>query len=266
MIDYLGLTTQLPPDKDYIEYYGKQIVEDTWKSQMYKYMCELEKARLLYYPHKFKDSTNARLPFTNIILNPKYFECFDEMGIYIFAIFNNTDFNLEDINISRIDIAADIPDVNVKAIISAMHVKGIRKFRLYDDTIYAGSNPLVRIYDKLKEIRYRLKKHQRVTDAENELLKEYKELTRFEIQVRSSKLNLKQLTDNPIGLVSYFDRLNFIQMSCKSPCGVMQVMYKQVNRKFRKQLEALQDMNLLQKIKETYISDVIKWFAQEEPF
>jgi hypothetical protein len=70
MIDYLSLTTQLPPDKAYIEYYGKKITEDSWKSQMYKYMCELDKARVLYYPHKFKDSTNAGMPFTNIILNP----------------------------------------------------------------------------------------------------------------------------------------------------------------------------------------------------
>jgi hypothetical protein len=55
-------------------------------------------------------------------------------------------------------------------------------------------------------------------------------------------------------------------MSCSNPCGVMQIMYKQVNRKFRKQLEALQDMKLLEKIKETYISDVIQWFELEEPF
>ena len=118
MIDYLALTTQLPPDKDYIEYHGKKITEDSWKSQMYKYMCELDKARVLYYPHKFKDSTNARMPFTNIILNPKYFECYEEMEDYIFSIFNNSELNLEDINISRIDIAADIPDVNVQAIIA----------------------------------------------------------------------------------------------------------------------------------------------------
>jgi hypothetical protein len=265
MIDYLSLTIHLPPDKNFVEYHGK-ITEDLCKSRMYRYMCELENVRLLYYPHKFKKSTNAIMPFTNIILNPKYFKSFDEIEIYIFAIFNNTNFNLEDINVTRIDIAADVPDVNVQAIISTMHIKGIRKFRLYDDTIYAGSNPLVRVYDKLKEIRSRLKKAQRVIDAEKGLLKEYKELTRFEIEIKSPKLNLKQLMDNPIGLVSYFDRLNFIKMSCENPCGVMQVMFKQVNRKFRKQLEALQDMNLLQKIKETYTLDVVKWFAQEEPF
>jgi hypothetical protein len=266
MIDWLTLTTQLPPDRDYLEYHGKKITEDSWRVQMYKYMCELDKAKVLYYPHKFKDSTNAKMPFTNIILNPKYFESFDEMEIYIFAIFSNTEFNLEAINISRIDIAADIPEVNVRAVIASLHVKGIQKFRLFYDTIYAGSNPLVRIYDKLREIRDRLKKGYHVIESEKKLLEVHKELTRFEIQIRRPGLNLKQLMDNPIGLVSYFDKLEFIQMTCKNPCGVMQIMYKQVNRKFRKQLEALQNTNLLEKIKETYTSDVIKWFAQAEPF
>ena len=74
MIDYLSLTLQLPPDKKYMETHGK-ITEDLYKSQMYKYMCELDKARVLYYPHKFKDTANARMPFTNIVLNPKYFKC-----------------------------------------------------------------------------------------------------------------------------------------------------------------------------------------------
>ena len=265
MIDYLSLTLHLPPDKDYIEYHG-EITEDCSRSQMYKFMCELDRARILFYPHKFNDSTNARMPFTNIVLNPKYFECYDEMENYIYSIFDIPELNLEDINISRIDVAADIPNINVQAIIAMLHVKGIRNFRIISDTIYAGRNPKVRIYNKLAEIRYRRKKNMRVTESEKSLLELYTDLTRFEVAISRPKLNLKKLKDNPARLASYFDRLNFIQMSCGSPCGVMQAMYKQVNRKFRKQLEALQDMELLEKIKATYISDVILWFASEEPF
>ena len=265
MIDYLGLTLQFPPDKDYMKYHGN-VTEDPHRSHMYRYMCELDKARLLYYPHKFKDFTNARMPFTNLILNPKHFECYEEMKDYIFLIMNSPELSLEDINISRIDVAADIEGINVKAIIAMLHVKGIKAFRIINDTIYAGKNPLVRVYNKLNEIRNRLKKKLKVAESEKRLLEYYSELTRFEIEIKRPKLNLKQLKDNPIKLASYFDRLNFIKMSCSNPCGVMQVMYKQVNRKFRKQIEALQDMNLLEKIKETYISDVIHWFDQEEPF
>lgn len=265
MIDYLSLTLHLPPDKDYIEYYGK-ITKDSFRSQMYQYMCELDKARVLYCPHKFNESTNARMPFTNMILNPKYFDCYEEMEDYIFSIINDYALNLEDFNISRIDIAADIESINVKAIIAMMHVKGIKAFRIINDTIYAGKNPKVRIYNKLEEIKYRLKKNMKVTEVEKGFPKSYRELTRFEVAVSRPKINLKQLKENPVRFASYFDRLNFIQLSCSDPCGVMQIMYKQVNRKFRKQLEALQDMNLLEKIKETYISDVIQWFTEEEPF
>jgi hypothetical protein len=265
MIDYLGLTLNFPPDKDYIEYHGK-ITEDSFRSHMYKFMCELDRARIFYYPHKFKDSTNAKKPFTNIALNPKYFDCYEEMEDYIFSIINDPALTLENINISRIDVAADIPDINVKAIVAMLHVKGIRNFSIIGDTIYAGRNPKVRVYNKLNEIEYRIKKNLRVTEDEIKLLELHSDLTRFEVEMHRPKLNLKELKENPVRLAFYFDRLSFIQMSCSSPCGVMQIMYKQVNRKFRKQLEALQDMKLLEKIKETYISDVIQWFASEEPF
>ena len=265
MIDYLSLTLHEPPDRDYIEYYGK-ITEDAHKSQMYQYMCELEKARVLYCPHKFGDSTNARMPFTNIILNPKYFDCYEEMEAYIFLIINNSRLNLKDFNISRIDLAADIEGINVKAIIAMLHVKGIKVFRIIEDTIYAGKNPKVRVYNKLDEITSRLKKKEKVAESEKKLIEFYKELTRFEVAISRPKINLKQLKENPVRFSSYFDRLKFIKIGCNNPCGVMQVMYKQVNRKFRKQMEALQDMRLVEKIKETYIADVIQWFDQEYPF
>ena len=105
-----------------------------------------------------------------------------------------------------------------------------------------------------------------MAEGEKTLLESFKDLTRFEVAISRPKINLKQLKENPIGLVSYFDRLNFIELSCSNPCGVMQIMYKQVNRKFRKQLEALRDVKLLEKIKETYLSDVIQWFTEKEPF
>ena len=264
MIDYLSLTLQSPPDKKYIETHGK-ITEDVYRSQMYRYMCELDKARVLYYPHKFQDSTNARTPFTNIVLNPKYFYAYQEMEDYIFLFIDRSLVRLQDINISRIDIAADIDSVNVKAVIAMLHVKGIKSFRIIEDTIYAGKNPKVRVYNKLNEIKYRLKKNKKVTEEEKSILESHEELTRFEIAISRPKISLQQLIDNPIRFVSYFDKLTFMKNTCSNPCGVMQAMYKQVNRKFRKQMELLQDMELLEKIKSTYISDVIQWF-NHEPF
>ena len=187
------------------------------------------------------------------------------MEDYIFLFIDRSLVRLQDINISRIDIAADIDSVNVQAIIAMLHVKGIKSFRIIEDTIYAGKNPKVRVYNKLNEIRYRLKKNKKVTEDEKRLLESHKELTRFEIAISRPKISLQQLIDNPIRFVSYFDKLTFMKNNCSNPCGVMQAMYKQVNRKFRKQMEVLQDMELLEKIKSTYISDVIQWF-NHEPF
>ena len=72
-----------------MEDHGK-ISEDSFRSQMYRYMCELDKARVLYYPHKFKDTANAKMPFTNIVLNPKYFKCYEEMEDYIFLFIDRS--------------------------------------------------------------------------------------------------------------------------------------------------------------------------------
>ena len=129
MIDYLSLTLQIPPDKEFMETHG-EITEDDFRTQMYRYMCVLDKARVLYYPHKFKETANAKMPFTNIIINPKNFRSYQEMEDYLFLFLDRSSLGLKYINISRIDIAADIDGVNVQAVISMLHVKGIRSFRI----------------------------------------------------------------------------------------------------------------------------------------
>jgi len=267
MIDYLSLTCQLPPDKDYMEYHGK-ITEDSFRSQMYKFMCQIERARILYYPHKFGDSTNAAMPFTNIILNPKYYICYEEMVDCLFSIFDTSDLIFEDFNISGIHLASDIDTVNVETVIATLHVKRIRlsTFRIIKGTIYAGANPKSRIYNKLKEIEDRMKGGKRVTEEEKGLLELYKVLTRFEIAIGSPGMNLSELREKATSLVSYFDRLEFIRATCDSPCGVMQYMYRHMNRKFRQEVAELKDKDFVEKIKNTYSSGVDKWFEQNEPF
>ena len=97
------------------------------------------------------------------------------------------------------------------------------------------------------------------------LLETHKELTRFEVAISRPKITLQQFKDDPLRFVSHFDKLSFMKLGCSNPCGVMQAMYKQVNRKFRKQMEVLQDKELIERIKSTYIAEVIEWF-DHEPF
>ncbi len=257
----------LPPDKAYLEYHGK-ITEDSFRLKMYKYMCQLDRVRVFFCPHKFNDAVNARMPFTKIDLNPKYFDCYEEMVDCLFSIFDTSDLIFKDFNISGIHLASDIDTVNVETVIAALHVKRIRlsTFSIIKGTIYAGTNPKVRIYNKLKEIEDRMKGGKRVTEDEKGLLELYKVLTRFEIAIGSPGMNLNELREKATSLVSYFDRLDFIQATCDSPCGVMQYMYRQMNRKFRQEIEELKDKDFVEKIKNTYSSGVDKWFEQNEPF
>jgi hypothetical protein len=267
MIDKLCLTVKRPPDREYLETHG-QISVDVAKIKLYEFICRLPRATVFCSPHKFSDDVNARIPFTKIDMNPKHFECFDEMVTFLKILFNDYDLKIEDFNVSRIDIAADMENVTVENLLSTMNVKNIRtqSFNVYKGTIYAGNDPKIRIYNKIKEIKARLKKGNQITGYEKGLLDSGKDYTRFEVQIRSVKKNLKEIADDPLSLASYFDRLEFIKTDGNETHGIMQFIYRLINRKFRKQIEELRDMDLIEKIKATYRSNVIDWFSEKEPF
>jgi len=267
MIDYLSLTINIPPKKDYIENHG-EITEDKSRKEIYKFMCKLDKALVLFLPHKFNEKRNSRIRFTKIIINPKDFICYDDMEVYLFAIFDNPDLKPEDLKISRIDIAADIEDLISESLLATLNIKRIRidSFSFFKGTIYGGSSIKIRIYDKVKEIKAKLKKGKEISEYENGLLESGKKWTRFEIEVKKPNMTLKDMIDNYESLASYFDRLEFFKHDDNEKSGIMQIMYKNINRKFRKQLEELKDNNLVEKIKAKYIESVTKWIASEEPF
>jgi hypothetical protein len=222
---------------------------------------------VFYYPHKFSDSTNARIPFTKIDISPKHFTCFDELEASLKVLFIEPEFDINTLNVSRIDLAADIEGITTSTLLSIMNVKHIRaeSFNVFKGTIYAGSDPKVRIYNKVKEIRTR-SKYQEITAYEKSVLESRKEWTRFEIQIRRIGKNLKELSDNPLSLSSYFDRLEFIRTDCYETHGIMQFIHRLVNRKFRKQIEELKNTDLIERIKDTYNATTIEWFKDREPF
>ena len=73
-------------------------------------------------------------------------------------IFNCSALRLDSFNLSRVDIASDIEDLTMKSILATLNIKRIRadNFNVYKQTIYGGSDPKIRIYDKTKEIKARL--------------------------------------------------------------------------------------------------------------
>ena len=267
MIDKLSLTTQIDIDADYLKSHGKEKIDES-RMKLYRYIYELPRATVFCCPHKFSEDVNAQIPFTKIDINPKRFTCFNEMVAFLKILFNVYDLKIEEFNVSRIDIAVDIENVSVENLLSTMNVKHIRTetFNVFKGTIYAGNDPKVRIYNKVKEIKARLKKRNQITDYERGLLDSGKDWTRFEIQIRSVGKNLKEIENDPLSLSSYFDRLEFIKTTGGETHGIMQFIYRFINRKFRKQIEELRDSDLIEKIKATYKSNVLDWFREKEPF
>jgi hypothetical protein len=267
VIDKINITTFRVPDREYLETHGVGSV-DVSRSKIYEFMYMLPEGTVFCYPHKFSEKKNAGIAFTKIDMNPKYFESFDEMVAFLKILFNDHDLNTEDFNVSRIDIAADIENISVENLLSIMNVKNIRtqSFNVYKGTIYAGNDPKIRIYDKIKEIKARLRKGKEITEYEKGLLNSGKEYARFEIQIRGVKKNLREIADDPISFVSHFDRLEFIKTGGNETQGIMQFIYRLINRKFRKQIEELRDIDLIENIKAAYKANIADWFREKEPF
>ena len=267
MIDKLSLTTYIVPDLDYLESHGRVSV-DEYNMKLYKYIYELKRMVIFCCPHKFSESINARIPFTKIDISTKNFVCFSELEAHLKTLFNDPELDFTNFNVSRIDIAADIDNITPEKLLSTMNVKHIRSesFNIHKGTIYAGVDPKIRIYNKVKEIRARIRKGKEITEYEKRLLDSGKEWTRFEIQIRSVKKNLKEIVDDPLSLASYFDRLEFIKTNRDETNGILQFIYRFINRKFRKEIEELRDKDLIERIKDTYRRNVTDWFTKKEPF
>ena len=266
MIDKLSLTIYSPPDKTYLDTHG-EVSEDTYRSHIYKLICRLDRAVVFYYPHKFSEGRNAKIPFTKIDLNPKYFECYESMEAYISSIFASP-VDPEEFNVSRLDVAVDVEAFSIDVLLSIMRIKNIRMDSLsfYKGTIYVGYNPKIRIYEKVKEIKERVKKGFEITEYERGLLESGKSYTRFEIQIRNVNKTLKEVAENPTGFSTYYDRLEFFRFGDNGDSGILQVLFKYINRKFRVELEKFRDRDMTMLIKEQFEAQVGDWFAPKEPF
>jgi hypothetical protein len=268
VIDKLNLTLNIVPDVELLKSEGK-IIEDSGRGNIYKFLCRMDRATLLYFPHKYSDTRNAIIPFSKVDINPKYFVCYSEMLAYIFGLFMSPNLKEEDFKASRVDIAADIPDFPIDCILAMLRIARIRPESLsfYRGTIYAGSDPKIRIYDKTKEIATRKNRNQPITDYERQILISEKRYTRFEIQVRTPKSTLEDIAKDPERFASYFDRLEIFDFKDNDGAGVLQTLYRYINRKFRADLEKYKNVDIVAQIKAKYLEGVKEWFDPEkEPF
>lgn len=164
-----------------------EIHEDLHRQKFYKFFCKTEYAELFWKPHRFSYEANIKIPYSKIDINPKYFSCFSSLYDYLNHLLGaEKPIPLSHFHVSRIDLKADIENLPIDIVLSRLHAQGYRRESvtiLKGSTIYIGSNPLIRIYDKGKEIKSRGKKGEKLLDWEQEIIDSKKQVTRFEVQV-----------------------------------------------------------------------------------
>jgi len=264
-LDKLNLTIFEPPDRELLEEIGF-VSEDPYRNRFYKYFCNLGNIQLMWHPHKFGPELNERMAYTKIDCSPKFFPSFQDLISTVQNYFSSPNrISLDRFTVSRIDVKADIEDLPLDVVLARLFVKGLRRDSLgtYKGTIYMGVNPKTRIYDKTKEIKSRKKKNGELTDWEEQVLNEEREITRFEIQVVRPGIDLEMVAKEPASLVSNFDKLEFFNFEDDeniSGVGGLQVILRNTHRTFKKSLYEFKDERIKQLIRDDYLEGVKAWF------
>ena len=269
-IDMFNLTTYASVDRGYLEEVA-DVTEDTIGKSFYKYFCKLDYGVVMWKPHKFGPEMNDRIPYTKVDINPKYFDNFKVFQGCLFGLFSEyEEMSLGRFNVSRIDLKSDIEDLPIDVVLSRLYAMGYRRDSvslIKGSTIYVGTNPKIRIYDKIKEIKARRKKGWSVSKDDEEMLLSGKQITRFEIQIRNLKMTLQDLIDDPLELVSHFDRLQFYNFEDDgkiASMGGLQLLMSKIPRKNRAVFEKFKDKDLEEQVRNNYITSVTEWLNGNE--
>ena len=270
-IDMFNLTTYASVDINYLKEVSP-IREDTEGRRLYKYFCNLPYGDVMWKPHKFGTATNERMPFTKVDINPKYFKNYKMFQASLFGLFSESEnISLNSFHVSRIDLNSDIENFPMDVVLAHLYVMGYSRDSvsiIRGSTIYIGSNPKIRIYDKIKEIQSRLRKGKDdITECDLEMYSSGKQITRFEIQIRGYKGTLKNIVDDPVGLVSYFDRLQFYDMKDDekiASMGGLQRLMSRIPRKYRVEYESFKNKGIEAQIRNNYVSSVKEWFEGKD--
>jgi len=269
-IGKLDLTTNLKPDISKLEKSGT-IIESYSNRYFYKYFCKLEFAEIMWEPHKFDLITNWQIPYTKVSIHPKYFDRFYLLKEYLFSLFpSDGEIELDQFNISRIEIHSDIKDLPLDTVLARLWVMGYRRDSVSfykGNSIYIGSNPKIRILDKSQQIRKKSLKGKKLSEYESEILKSNQSITRFSIEIGSFKGSLEDLANNPNQLNTYFDRFKFYDFECDSSInrlGGFQIIMTKIRREHRKSLEQFKQKDLELALKDNINSFISTWFKKKK--
>jgi hypothetical protein len=267
-LDKLNLTIYEPPDSELLKEIGF-VSEDIYRNRFYRYFCNLDHTQVMWKPHKFGPELNERMAYTKLDCSPKHFSCFQELIDNLQNYFSAPNpISLDRFMISRVDVKADIENLPLDVVQARLFVKGLRKdsLSIYKGTIYMGVDPKIKIYDKTKEIKARQRKKVELTEWEEEVLKDKKEITRIEVAIKRPGLTLEELVRKPESLVSYLERLEFFNLEDDqniSAVGGLQMIMRNTRREFRNALKEFTDKRIRELIREDYLEGVKTWFSNK---
>jgi len=269
-IGILNLTTQLQPNITHFKKNG-WVKQDKRKLRLYKYFAKLEYAEIFWEPHKFSRLTNWGISFAKINIHPKHFDGFKLMKEYLFDLFpHHIDIDLNQFNISRIEIHSDIDNLPLDTVFARLWVMGFRRESVSfykGNTIYIGSNPKIRIFNKTKQLMYRVSKGKELAKWERYILNNKKSITRFSIEIRNYGMNLQDIADDPKQLVSNFDRFKFYNFEDDeniNRMGGFQLLMSKIRREHRKLFEKYKDKEIERLIKQNFNSSINQWFKKKK--
>jgi len=189
-IGNLNLTTPLKPKIPLLKKIGFA-KQDNFKKRIYKNFCKLDFAEVFWDPHNFDLFTNLGIPYTKVDIHPKHFDRFDSLIDYLFDLFPQTiDLDLDQFHISRIEIHSDMENLPLDIILARLWVMGYRRDSVSfykGNTIYIGSNPKIRIFNKTKQLMHKVSKGKELTKWERNILHKKKSITRFSIEIKKPR-------------------------------------------------------------------------------
>lgn len=269
-IGKLDLTINLKPNISQLQKSGT-ITKDKSNRKFYKNFCKLEFTEIMWHPHKFDLITNWQIPYTKVSIHPKYFDRFYLLKEYLFNLFpSNDEIDLDQFNISRIEIHSDIENLPLDTVLARLWVMGYQRKSVSfykGNTIYIGSNPKIRIFDKSKQIKKKSLKGKPLSKLESKILKSNKTITRFSIEIGNFKGTLQDLVNNPKQMVSYLNRFKFYDFENDSSInrlGGFQILMSKIRREHRRSFEKFKQKDLELLLKRNFVSNLTHWFKEKK--
>lgn len=269
-IGKLDLTTNLKPNISQLKKSGT-LTKNNSNRKFYKNFYKLEFAEIMWQPHKFDLITNFGIPYTKVSIHPKYFDRFYLLKDYLFNLFpSNDEIELDQFNISRIEIHSDIENLPLDTILARLWVMCYRRESVSfykGNAIYIGSNPKIRIFNKSQQIKRKSLKGKPLSAFESEIFKSDQSITRFSIEIGNFKGTLQDIVNNPKQLVSFFDRFHFYDFESDesiNQLGGFQILMSKIRREHRKSFERFKQRDLELLLKKNFISSITQWFKEKK--